>query len=362
MSENQAVLNFSIQEAVWFQKGQEVAEILSVQLTPDISINQEGDYVYIRGSLFLEGEYKAIIAEEDEYSLRDISPHRTVEDVVTREDGCNEFYHNFPVDISIPVDRIAKLEDIYVDIESFDYELNDQSNLRLIADILIGGLQEENRQPQEQKEYEAYQVQIPIQETQQEEVEEETPVSFEPFRIEVKNDPYLEERPIQKREWEGLSAFGGFEPASQPPISQPLNNPVIEPVQYDYPKAVPIEPVAAAQPNYYNVPRYAESKGKKQKKEEVAEAIAPETYDEQYARDYPPQDENALYLTKLFSREEDEFAQLRMYFVQPGDTVESIAEHYGVKVDSIMRANSLEDNYVSTGKILYIPKGKKHHI
>ena len=71
---------------------------------------------------------------------------------------------------------------------------------------------------------------------------------------------------------------------------------------------------------------------------------------------YSQRDENALYLTKLFTKEpEEEFTKLRMYFVQEGDTIESVAERYETSVQNLYRVNQTEDIYLTTGQIIYIP-------
>ena len=78
--------------------------------------------------------------------------------------------------------------------------------------------------------------------------------------------------------------------------------------------------------------------------------------EEQEEETYSQRDENALYLTKLFTKEpEEEFTKLRMYFVQEGDTIESVAERYETSVQNLYRVNQTEDIYLTTGQIIYIP-------
>lgn len=50
-------LQFSVEESICFQKGQEVSELLSISLDPDIRVQEVNDYVSIKGSLELTGEY-----------------------------------------------------------------------------------------------------------------------------------------------------------------------------------------------------------------------------------------------------------------------------------------------------------------
>lgn len=81
-----------------------------------------------------------------------------------------------------------------------------------------------------------------------------------------------------------------------------------------------------------------------------------EKQEEQEEETYSQRDENALYLTKLFTKEpEEEFTKLRMYFVQEGDTIESVAERYETSVQNLYRVNQTEDIYLTTGQIIYIP-------
>ncbi len=138
-SDNKSYLRFSVEESVWFQKGQEVSELVSISLDPDIVIQEHDQYVSIRGALQLAGEYRIdenSNAEDD----RDFTTVRVVNQVTTREDGVSELNHSFPVDITIPKNRIQNLDDVYVAIESFDYELPKRGCLQLVADLSISGI------------------------------------------------------------------------------------------------------------------------------------------------------------------------------------------------------------------------------
>ena len=44
-----------------------------------------------------------------------------------------------------------------------------------------------------------------------------------------------------------------------------------------------------------------------------------------------------------------------MYFVQEGDTIESIADRYETSVQNLYRVNQTEDIFLNTGQIIYIP-------
>ncbi|WP_057911546.1 stage VI sporulation protein D [Peribacillus muralis] len=137
--ENESYLRFSLEESVWFQKGQEVAELYSISLDPNVTIQESDQYVFIRGSLDLCGEYKdSQNGEQDEFSQTFLP--KAVQKVERHLNGLNEFTHRFPVDITIPTNRIASLEEIDVSIQSFDYALPEHNCLKLQADLLITGI------------------------------------------------------------------------------------------------------------------------------------------------------------------------------------------------------------------------------
>ncbi|UOY94167.1 stage VI sporulation protein D [Ectobacillus sp. JY-23] len=286
--DEQTSLRFSLKESIWFKKGQEVAELISISLDPDISV-QEKDYeVVVRGELQLTGEYVPE-PEEEGFSLRDLSPVRTVDAVFTREDGVNEISHAFPLEVSIPRARVRDAADLYVTIESFDYELPERGCLQLIADIAIGGLC--NRDEVEVHHYEESQ--------------------------ENEWDSYYDE---DAREEDTVYEAPHFEELT------------LEPFQLEA-KKPPAEEVP---------PAFSFQKFRDEEEEETYE--------------YSQRDENALYLTKLFTKERDEeFTKMRMYFVQQGDTTESIAEKYNITSQQLTRVNQIDEGYLQEGKILYIP-------
>ncbi|MDE3839794.1 stage VI sporulation protein D [Bacillus methanolicus] len=136
---NLSSLRFSLEESVWFQKGQEVEELVSISLDPNITIQENEQYVTIQGTLELSGEYKRYQTEET-VEEETVSAARFIHSVEEREEGICEFLHRFPVDISIPNNRIQSVYDIDVVVESFDYLFPERSCMKLTADLKISGL------------------------------------------------------------------------------------------------------------------------------------------------------------------------------------------------------------------------------
>ncbi|MFM2561241.1 stage VI sporulation protein D [Bacillus sp. GX] len=312
-------LRFSLKESVWFQKGQEVEELLSISLDPDVEIEELDHEVIVRGQLDLTGEY---VARQDDsaYSLRDLSPAKSIDYVETREDGVNELVHSFPLEISIPRNRVKVIEELYVSIEEFDYELKENGCLQLLADISITGLCDEERIEDEEEE------------TAYAELEDDSAQEYE-----TRPTPQVEEPAYKESdEWEDYA----FEPFQL----EERKEQAVEEEGIEEHELVEREEEQETTPQFELFGR-KDFKKEQAKKQEVQEE---ETYSQR--------DENALYLTKLFTKEpEEEFTKLRMYFVQEGDTIESVADRYETSVQNLYRVNQTEDIYLTAGQIIYIP-------
>ena len=138
-------IRFSVEESVWFKKGQEVSDLIGISLEPEISVQEHDNYISIRGALVLSGEYRPQTRDgEDEInSLRDSAIYRTIDEVIESEEGNFVMKHRFPIDITIPTNRIRSLEEVYVLVESFDYEIPETGRLELKADLCISGIANE---------------------------------------------------------------------------------------------------------------------------------------------------------------------------------------------------------------------------
>lgn len=160
MSEqNQSFLRFSLEESIWFPKGFEVSELYSLSIEPDVNIIEKDHYVVIEGSLDISGEYRGFEDQQENNLLELEQSHRQlVQDVFFREaDSINVFHHRFPVDISIPSNRIDDRNAIEVEISTFDYSMPESNCIKLISELLISGIydgsvrQESSVQAKEQR-------------------------------------------------------------------------------------------------------------------------------------------------------------------------------------------------------------------
>ncbi|WP_280769803.1 LysM peptidoglycan-binding domain-containing protein [Salipaludibacillus daqingensis] len=142
-------LSFSMKESILLDRGKRVDELMSLSLEPDITIDESDGEVCLRGMLHLHGEYRPTEQEEeqeDENSGESLSSRaffKSVEEVSLSEEGIGEISHQFPIDVTIPKERIDRLEDIDVIVQDFDYNFPDKNCLEIIAELAIHGVRSE---------------------------------------------------------------------------------------------------------------------------------------------------------------------------------------------------------------------------
>lgn len=357
--ESPSRLRFSIEESVWLNKGQEVDDIISMSLEPDISIVENKHYVSVRGSLNLAGEYRPLPTtgeEKDEPSLQDETPlHnqslRPIDEVRESDEGTMEIDHRFPVDITIPLSRINRLEDIYVMVDSFDYTISEKNCLRLEADIAISGMADE--QPDgpvdERKDSDEIDPFGKALEMNRDGVEQESdhtqweePFHYEAVRASNEDRGYAEELDSQDERVRG------------PLVEMKSRELETEPDPY----AAPISEIHSKLDQYSEANGYSamdinrDEKGLGVVQEEQIEEEVPLKAEE---TEYSRKEENALYLTKMLTKEEENFSSLKMCIIQRGESLDMISERYGLPSTQLARVNRLESEEIQEGQILYIP-------
>lgn len=188
--ENSSILRFSLEESVWFQKGQEVDDLLSISLDPNITIQENDQYITIQGSLELTGEYNRtqnLQSEEEEV----FKAPKLVHSVLEREEGVYEFLHHFPIDITIPFSRVQSVDDIEVEIETFDYVFPERSCLNLTAELSIAGLTTEEQDTVEDENDEEWAAFYPVRD-EEADIAEEQPDASQPVYEFVEQEDELE--------------------------------------------------------------------------------------------------------------------------------------------------------------------------
>ncbi|KUP05887.1 hypothetical protein Q73_10375 [Bacillus coahuilensis m2-6] len=353
MTQNSS-LRFSLEESIWFKKGQEVEELLSITLEPHITIQEQEQYVLIRGYLELQGDYKEReeVVDSDEGWEEERTYGKLVAYTNTRETGESEFSHRFPVDITIPKLRVVNLSDIDVFVDSFDYNIPETACLKLHADLTVTGIQGESEQPQAKPEYalesrsaaQVYDVEDDV-----ELVEYEPPTYHE--EEDSNEEFYVEARKVEEEEEVNVPIEYYEEEYEAPQLEYSDVRGEQDSNVLNFPGTY--EEESSSSPE--STPSYSEEESSSsdelfQEEEESSEMKVaqkgkkPKGYDE------------AISLTEFFTRkEQEETSKLRVYIVQNGDTLEQIAERYGTSAQTIIRDNSLDVSQdVYEGQVLTI--------
>lgn len=388
-------LRFDIYERVHLSEGVTgIKELEGIELSPHIQVLTQGDQAVLRGNLLLNGTY----VDEQE------RPSQMLE-------------HLIPVEITLPMNRVHRMEDISVEIENFDVDLLSSRSLNVTGVLSLNGLE---LVPSGREEVWS-------------EVEEEAVFVAEPRRDAV---PEPAASPPQTRSWTEDAAqtrsrtedAAQREPrpepaaqagprtesaaqagsqtgaaASQPAVESgaaPAER--VESVASEPAKAPDVEPFASPQEENGEVFIAAEEPqeaapseekkemkiafgSKKTESAEAAEAVQepaapeekpfglksllqhssskqetrPEEEDPSPAEDKSPSADSRVEWKKLLlsqKNEQQEFKRLRLCIVQKEETLESIAKRYEMNPREIALFNRLGDGEVSEGQIVYIPK------
>lgn len=346
--ENQSSLRFSLEESLWFRKGQEVEELVSISLDPDITIQENDQYVTIRGSLELTGEYKSIHeAFQDEEE--NISTQKYVQTVEVRDEGICDFSHRFPVDITIPNNRIQSIYDIDVMVESFDYTLPERSCLKLSAELTISGLYGEQQT-------------IPQEEAQNFEVlnRQGAEEPFETNEDETEEDQQLFVAEARKLpEEEIVPEYNAYPNFSYQGANEDYFNQDADYYEGRNEGAHHIEITAES----FHEEKYVEHVHGEAAHDESSSSSSSSAHHQK--KNFKSKivekltKKKSMSLTEFFARKEEggeDQVKLKMCIVQKGDTLDRLAERYDVTLQNLLRINNLELNHdVHEGQVLYIP-------
>jgi len=370
---------FDLEENLFFEKGQEVAELRGIALEPEISIQPYEEYISIRGTIELHGEYEKASGydEEDQIDLDNFQAKRYVE-IVTEEDGVTYFSHRFPVEISVPPYRVTDLNEVTVSIESFDYELPDPSNLKLYASIDIHGI---NGDIEQQREEDSETVELELEDTESGDADSfhfelrnpnqnETVVAETEFHEEVEvpiqevsNEAEDESRDNIEAEKETFEQENELEPETDELIINTRDLQVEDESEAEDPDRWNVKSQSLSeffnQLQTENEAQEHADVAEEQQEELLAQETEITTQSDNQSLSYEQQSEvaDASYLSDIFrDTEEEKFTKMRLCIVQDQDTIETIAQRFSISPLQLIKQNQLEDDFeVHEGQLLYIP-------
>lgn len=319
------MLAFSVNETLLLDQGQGIEEMLSISLDPDIAIETYHDYVQIRGIIILQGEYKKSTSPQH-------PDHEEVmnylEKIIDTEPGQAMFSHRFPVEISIPKNRIYSISDVRVEVAAFDYELPTVDCLKINATLHIGGISKD------------------------EIIEDRHDVMEEPNQIGAESNEQAEapkavgpeqEKSIKQQE-SGEVKAGRTDKADKADKTNKADK-----------KEVAKEPKQSETP-------VSSTDGKNHAEVANIEVIteSEETIDIQLSENVETDEEkvkDVLFLTDLFGGiQEETKTNIRIHITQEEDTVETIAKRYEVSALQLIKENNLSPENLSEGMLIQIPQ------
>ncbi|WP_234028551.1 stage VI sporulation protein D [Lentibacillus sp. Marseille-P4043] len=363
MSNDQAVFSFELNESLYFERGQEVSELMGISLDPEISIQAFHEYISIRGVIELQGEY--VKADMDEQAdsvdeLDDYHARRFVERVVDTEDGETEFSHRFPVEISVPTYRVGDLDEVTVSIDSFDYELPDSNQLKFISTIAIHGISEQEESPRDENEETDYQLET--DQTFEFDIKESQDLDMQTKSesVDYSNTPTLSDGLAETDSpdrWKNKKSQSFAEFFKKDPESEP-DPPYVESSTADSYHASPdVNDYVDSQDLYES--RESEESGIQLKSNQDQENQDSDESSNQLEsdenRDNQDELEDVGYLSDMFRDDEEHFSRMRVCIVQENDTLETIADRYKLSAPQLAKQNRLANDTLSEGQLLYIP-------
>ncbi|WP_281889075.1 LysM peptidoglycan-binding domain-containing protein [Paenibacillus sp. YYML68] len=375
MATEQNGLRFDIYERVHLHEGVLGIQALEgVELVPHIQVISQGEQAVLRGNLLLSGTYTDEQQQEGQ----------TLE-------------HLIPVEITLPMSRVARVEDISVEIDNFDVDLLTSRSLNITGVLSLNGLElpandEQSWEPDSRRQDSA------------------TPLETQPQRSESASDAAPARSDWQQwaqqseQAQPAMRSAASEEEAPQDATAASSDAERVEPVSAAEPQAAPAAPAALeaveqaseaamnAEASAVPVPVQAEQpiaavEEKKElkvafgaKKPAVDAAPAakapggiaslmsfsgaksqgdqPAAQQQAVAAPATTAAERVEWKSMLLSTsdEQQQFRKLRMVIVQKDDTLESIAKKYNVNAREIVLYNRLGDNDIAVGQIVRIPR------
>ncbi|MBM7648924.1 stage VI sporulation protein D [Bacillus ectoiniformans] len=412
--QDQSSLRFSLEETILFRSGQEVEELYSISLDPQITIVDLGQDIKLDGHLELSGEYQPVAEEGEETPEQ--KGMRYADQVLVRGQNDCEFFHYFPINITIPKNRIERMEEVEIYIDSFDYEIPERSRLKLTVDLSIAGIYGEQQAVRLTEETIVKLLDLPGENTEKavltepeysivkldslvkEQFEENGKMTDADFSIEAKKKPIEEKEVTLTQKWlqqVGREAENEMKKETAE-AEKAETNPALAKAENEIKTAEASKAKKETQPAAKaeiddSLFAMADARNEEQEASETEEvetemdalAIVQE---EQQMSDDPMESSSSsaemtaeasvgkvtvhekkkskksktesMSLADFFARKEEEPKTVtwKVCIVQKEETLEKLAKRYELQPSDIVRENSLETNQnIEAGQVLYIP-------
>jgi stage VI sporulation protein D len=324
VAEQQLGLRFDIYERVHVHEGNSaISELNDVELIPHIQVLTQDEQAILKGNLLLTGSY----VDDSGEDIRSLE-------------------HFIPVEITLPLNRIGRVEDIVVEIENFDIDLLSPRSLNVTGVLSLQGVEMIST----------------AQDTWRE--EEEVVFVHEPDQPQLKTES---SDSIGRIEAIGETTMAPAVPASAPEFQlveeEKLEVSVNESAEhpdlhgFDDKKDVKLafgkkadEAIEVKSYGIKSLLSKASSIFHSDKRKEEEAALAAEAE----ASKGEPVEWQKLFLQSEV--ETKDFRKVRMCIVQREETLEGIAKRYQISPRELQLFNRLGDQDISAGQIIYLPK------
>lgn len=341
-------ITFDLNETLLFELGQEIEEMISISLDPDIVVQSYDDYVQIRGVIMLSGEYFRVREDnldmEQDLPERNVPSFRYVERVVNINRDVSGFSHRFPVEISVSNERVDNLNDIVVTVDSFDYKLPTNDTLNIFASLHIYGIDPEQKTVEESErrpmasasdyyeEVSEKQDVIHTDEQSDEKVDETIETNKDRSTLDEVDDSTNKQEIMEDFQEQPLRLIKGKKHDSDEELDSII------------PKAEATEGEV--------------SEVNAEQDDDISESTASEDEIQIELNDGLDEDNDEVndvtFLTELFSSDEETYTQVKIYIAQKDDTVESIAKQYDIPVLQLLKDNRMSMDAIEEGQLITI--------
>jgi stage VI sporulation protein D len=319
VAEQQPGLRFDIYERVHVHEGiSAISELNEVELIPHIQVLTQEEQAVLKGNLLLTGSY-----------------------VDDSGEGNRSLEHFIPVEITLPLNRIDRIEDIVVEIENFDIDLLSPRSLNVTGVLSLQGVEMISSAQDTWREEEEI---VFVHESDQPQLETATNDSIERTEALVETLTFPAEPEIQIED-EKLEVS----------LNESMEQPELHGTKdkKDVKLAFGKKGDEAIEVKSYGIKSLLSKassifQSDKRKEEEAALAAQAE------ASKGEPVEWRKLFLQP--EGESQDFRKVRMCIVQKEETLEGIAKRYQVSTRELQLFNRLGDQDISAGQIIYLPK------
>lgn len=367
--ENGSPVRFHVEEQVNLRQKINEADIISLDVKPEIEVLEQDQLVIIKGDLVLSGHFQSpeLRAGGDKEDLggETFLPFEAGEAGPGDQQSSTiwSVTERFPIDITVPAYKVNNLDEVYLHVEQLDYTIDEQNRLNVEVEIALLGVEngltidqnwvDQHREQEQTNDLEESEEDLDSPDQQEQEPELDQPVLSEDRAW---NDDFSEEE--RKNQLETGQSDDREEAFTTDWSERGFGQ-----------EEQGEDNLSEREKEDLEIQTNIRAESKEEDEETESEQEEQESrQQEEHSASNGREEASSVgqkvvsFLSKLMAGKEEETspkATLKMCIVQRNETLEQIAERYQVSVDEIIRFNRLTSDQVSPGDIMYIPFKKK---